>query len=846
MNIKASKSVLILFLSLLVAPAIHAQVLSGTQLEQPQFLGENATSAPAAESESFDNVIQIGQKYHDANIVGIEVQGNKRVGADDIRANIGTRKGMKYNAARISRDVKAIYNLGFFNDVQVFVTEVEKGVLLRFQLEEKRAINGIRVEGNNEIDDEDIFEVIDLKENTPLDTSSVHRNVQKIKDLYAEKGFFLSEISVDLEEFDKDDNNRNVVFIVAEHAQVVVRKISFVGNHAISDAEISRYMTTRTAGPFSMLTDSGKFNRELFDRDTTMIQALYWDQGYINIQVGNPRVELSVDRRYIFLSVPIMEGPRYTVGRINVVEKNIDGEIIELLGGRRKVRSMVHSKRDEYFSRTSIMEDVNRITRHYQDAGYAYANVELKTMTNEKNNVVDLVLEVTRGPMVYFERIELHGNTKTRDRVIRRQLNIFEGDKFSQTGIDISKARVTQMGFFETVDVTTRPGTEKDKVIATVQVAEKHTGQFQVGMGFSTVENFIAQARITEQNFMGRGQTVSFQAQLSRMRQMFNFDFWEPHFLDTDWTLAFKVFNTTLGLDDYAKTSTGGEVTLGHSLIFRDLRAYLSYNLQYDKINTGTNDGLLIGGQRTSSGFNELPLAYLFQEGLSSAIHGRLVYDLRNNRLFPTKGSYNSVGVEWATKYLGSDFDYTRYTLNSKWYIPLVWKFVFRFNANIGVIHSNDKQGLPISLRYRSGGIMDVRGYYPWSLGPKLSIPRRFDPNAEPINGGISIGGNMRVTFNTEVEFPIIEMAGIKGVVFFDAGNSFNLEKSWCQGGGGRGINEYTDPCNTNPLYLRTSVGFGFRWFSPMGPLRFEWGFPLKRYEGEENKAFEFTFGNFF
>lgn len=834
---------LIFFLLLqLASKIVIAQGFGGTRLEQPNLLGE--PSSQEEPQETFENVVATGQKYLDELIVGIEVVGNKRVGADDIRANIGTRKGMKYNAARISRDVKAIYNLGFFNDVQVFVSEVEDGVLLKFELEEKRAISEVRIEGNDEVDEEDILEVVDLKENTPLDIPSVHSNVQKIKDLYIEKGFFLSEVKHRLEEA-KGENTYNVVFVISEHAQVEVRKISFVGNHAISDAEISRYMTTRTGGPFSLLTDSGKFNREMFDRDMTMIQALYWDRGYINIQVGTPRVELSVDRRYIFLSVPIVEGPRYKIGRINVIERNLDGEKIKLLGGRRKVRSMVRSQRDTYFSRTAIMEDVDRITRHYQDAGYAYANVELKTLTNEKTRIVDLVLEVTRGPLVYFERIELQGNTKTRDRVIRRQLNIFEGDKYSQTGIDISKARVTQLGFFESVDITTRPGTEKDKVVATVQIVEKHTGQFQVGMGFSTVENFIAQARITEQNFMGHGQTVSLQAQMSKMRQMFNFDFWEPHFLDSDWTLAYKLFNTTIGMTDYSKTSSGGQLTLGHSLILRDLRLYLSYDLQYDKINTGNSTGLLIGGKKYS-GFNQLPLAYLFQEGWSSGFSSRLVYDLRNNRLFPTKGSYNSIGLEWASEYLGSDFDYTRYTFTSKWYLPLIWKFVFRLNGNLGLIHSNDSKGLPISLRYRSGGIMDVRGYYPWSLGPRLSIPRTFDPNAEPIASGINIGGNMRVTFNSEIEFPIIEMAGIKGVVFFDAGNSFNLEDSWCQAGGGRGINKYTDPCNSNPFNLRTSVGFGFRWFSPMGPLRFEWGFPLKRYEGEDNAIFEFTFGNFF
>jgi outer membrane protein insertion porin family len=268
--------------------------------------------------------------------------------------------------------------------------------------------------------------------------------------------------------------------------------------------------------------------------------------------------------------------------------------------------------------------------------------------------------------------------------------------------------------------------------------------------------------------------------------------------------------------------------------------------LELDKINTGSNQGLLIAGQRLNSGFRDLPLAHLFKEGLTSSVKGRLTYDLRNNRLFPTEGSLNEIAMEWASPYLGSDFGFTRYTLTSRWYIPLFWKFVFRFNAVYGLIHAHGREGLAIVHRYRSGGIMDVRGFYPWSLGPRLSIPNQFDPNAEPMPYGINIGGNMKLTFNTEIEFSIIEMAGIKGVVFFDAGNSFNLEETWCSAGGGRGINEYTDPCNKNPFILRTSWGFGFRWFSPMGPLRFEWGFPTFTFPYEEDHMFQFTFGNFF
>jgi outer membrane protein insertion porin family len=778
-------------------------------------------------------------------IVAVEVTGNRRVASDDIRINIASRPGMTYDEARIAEDIRALYRIGFFSDIKVDRKDRDDGVALIYTVTEKPAINEVKYEGNDEIDTDDIKEVVDLESNKPLDVPTIHRNLQKIRDLYSEKGFFLSLINYKLEK--KGENTYDVIFVINEHAQVEVKRISFVGNRELSDAAISRYLSTRTGGPLSFLTSSGKFTKEQFERDMTVISAVYWDHGYLDVKVGTPRVELSADRRYIFLSVPIEEGPRYRVGRVKVVEHDANNAEVALLGGRRIVRSMAMTQRGSWFSRTSVMDDVNRITRYYQDKGYAHANVNLATPTNPKTRIVDLVFDISRGPMVYFERVDIRGNTKTKDRVIRREVVIHEGERYSKTGIEASKARVTQLGFFETVDITENPGSTDDKISLTVEVTEKHTGQFQIGMGISSVEKFIGQAQVSEQNFLGHGQTLSLQIQMSSMRQIFMGNFWEPYFLNTEWTFAFSIFNTVMNQTDYNKKSTGGDLTLGHSVGMRDLKLYLTYALSYDQVDTGSNSGILIaGGRKLNSGFNDMPLAYLFEEGFLSSVQAKLAFDKRNNRLFPTQGSYNMISVEWATPYLGSDFSFTRYSLSSRWYIPLFWKLVFRLQGNFGIIYSNDSTNLAIVHRYRSGGIMDVRGFYPWSLGPHISTSPSMDPNRPPIYGGTNIGGNMRITLNSEIEFPIVEMMGIKGVVFFDAGNSFNLEDTWCQAGTGAGITKFTDPCNHNPLYLRTSAGFGFRWFSPMGPLRFEWGWPTQTYGHEDKYMFEFTFGNFF
>ncbi len=805
-----------------------------------------AQSASDGDAELEREIQELGaEKTENRVIRGITIKGNKRVASEDIRVNITSRPGMRYDPDRIARDIRGLYRLGFFSNIEVSLSDLKDGVEVIYEVEEKPAVNEVRIEGNDEVDEEDITEVIDIESNKPLDVPSIHKNVQKIRDLYSEQGFFLAQVNYKLEK--QGANAYDIIFTIDEHAQVEVRRISFVGNQALKDSQISRYLATRSGGPLSMLTQSGKFTRETFERDLTLISALYWDHGYLDVKVGTPRVELSPDRRYIYLSIPIEEGPRYKVGRIKVVEHDKEGGEVELLGGRRIVRSMVATQRDQWFSRSKVMEDVERITRYYQDKGYAHANVNLLTPTRPDERIVDLVFDINRGPMVFFERIDIRGNTKTRDRVIRREVLIHEGERYSKTKIERSKARVTQLGFFENVDITENPGSEDDKLNISVEVTEKHTGQFQVGMGFSSIENFIAQAQITEQNFLGNGQSVSLQVQWSSMRRVFMLNFWEPYLADTDWTFAFSVYNTVQAQVDYNRLSSGGDITFGHSIGLRDLKLYLTYKLEHDQVDTDANSGLLLpGGRRYDSGFARLPLAHLFKEGFASSVKAKLAFDKRNNRLFPTDGSYNAISIEWASPYLGSDFDFTRYSATSRWYIPLFWKFVFRINGSFGLIHSNNKDGLAIVHRFRSGGIMDVRGFYPWSLGPRLSIADEVDPNKVPMSYGVNIGGNMKVTINTEIEFPIVEMMGIKGVVFFDAGNSFNLEDTWCQAGSGRGINEFTDPCNHNPAYLRTSAGFGIRWFSPMGPLRFEWGWPTRTYGAEKKMEFEFTFGNFF
>jgi len=795
----------------------------------------------SAQAPSSDTAPAQNKAFEKPRIIRVDVEGNKRVAAEDIRAAVSSREGGFYDTAIIAADVRSLYDLGYFDDIRVDRQDDAGGVVITFIVDEKPAISEVVLDGYDEVDEDDILEVMDIEENSILSVPKIKKNVQKIQDLYAEEGHFLAEVTYEIEE--EEEHSVKLIFNIKEHAQVEVRRINFVGNRALSDEEIMAVMQTQTPGFFSILTDSGTFRKDMFEQDVTLVTALYWDYGYLQVRIGEPRVELSADKRYIYISIPVQEGPRFRVGRIKVVEHDRDGNEVKLLKGRRYVRELVETERGEWFSRSKVAADINRISLHYKNHGYAHVNIDSKTTTHDKEKIVDLYFDIERGPVVYFERIQIRGNKKTRDKVIRREFLITEGEKYSQSRLDASKSRVTALGYFERVDVSTSPGSKDNQIIVNFEVEEKSTGTFQLSVGFSTWEQLIGMAQVQEQNLFGHGQTLTLQAQLSSLRQLFRLSFMDPYFLDSNWTFAFDVFNYLRAYENFNRESVGGSLTFGYPLI-RDLRLYLTYQLE--DVDISTRGRSTLWGGYIRSGLRDLPLANLFRTGLTSSVKSTLAYDRRNNRLFPTDGSYNSVSVEQASPYLGSDIAYTRWRLSSRWYVPLFWKFVFRLNAKFGLIYSNTPEGVPLFERFFSGGILDVRGFRPFSLGPRLSVPPSLDPSAEPRSYGEIIGGNMQVTFNNEIEFPIIEKFGLKGVIFFDAGNSFNLESTWCQASGGRGINDFTDPCNANPIYLRTSAGFGFRWFSPMGPLRFEWGFPTKTYPGEDDYNFEFTFGNFF
>jgi outer membrane protein insertion porin family len=760
----------------------------------------------------------------------IEVEGNRRVEVDAIKGAMVTKVGMAVDAKSIQQDVRAVMKLGYFADVSIEEKGTPERPTLVVRVVEKPSVQDYRIEGNDELSADDLKESIEVKRYAILDTAAVRKTVKKIQEKYTEKGFYLAEVTSKLE--DKPDNQVVVVFVVNERAKVQVRRVHFVGNEHIPKDEILPYMQTQEGSFLAFLSSAGTYKEDAFQRDLQAIQAVYLEKGYVNVKVGKPSIALSPDRSSLFISIPIDEGEQYTIGTVD-----FSGE---LLGMRPFLPSLLQSTPGELFVRSKVGHDLFAVADFYKDMGYAYVNVNPLTNLDQKAKTLGLVFDVQPGQKVFFERIEIVGNAKTRDKVVRRELRIYEGDLYSASAIKLSKQRIMALGFFETAEITTKKGSTDDRIVAVVEVKEKATGTFQVGAGFSSYENFILTAQISQNNFFGWGQTLSLQVQWSSLRQLGQIQFVEPYFFDTKWTFAFDLYANENLYANFTRGAIGGSLTWGYELTglawlipafskLDDLRVFGTYTLERIRVTSSIQDILL---------YNR------FRSGVTSAVRLSVSWDRRDNRLFPTSGFYLSAGLDLAPPFLapeaifGSQVNlFYRETLEFRFYQDIFQGLIGRFRLLAGVVRGWDENHpVPVSELYYLGGVNTIRGYRLYTISPAALVGNTAHPDS--IMRLLQVGGNKQLVLNFELEYPIIEKMQIRAVVFFDMGNAF-------------APGAYTDPFVSWSLYK--SWGFGFRWFSPIGPLRFEWGFPLNRRKDPITGAyidapvdFQFTIGSFF
>lgn len=777
----------------------------------------------------------------------IRIEGNLRVEREAVLRAIPIQVGDAITQRALGDAIRSVFDLGFFRDVQIDATQGQTDYVLTFVVFEKPSVGEVVIEGNDALDDDEISEEISVQVGSILDEQVVRAGADRISELYREKGYYLVEVNVDISE--GDPGEVIVTYDIEEHARVQVGRVTFVGNDALSDRDLSRFMATRAGSWLSFITKQGVFQREAFQMDLQRLRFLYYDSGYLDVTISDPVVEISRDREQIFITIPIEEGEQYFIADVSVAG--------DMIVEQQELMELVRLTPGQPFRNSVVRSDIERITDLYREQGYAMANVNLLTRDGTEPDTVSVQYDIQRGELCYVGRIEVVGNSTTRDLVVRREMIIEEGDQYNGVSIDRSERYIRQLGLFEEVTIREQPSRTNPRVIdLQVEVTERPTRSLQVGAGFSSADSFIATAQIEERNLFGRGQSLTLNAQLSSLRSLFVLSFYEPYLFSTRLSFTLDLFRRQQIYSEFERDSIGFGIRFGYRP-FREHRFWraLSVSLGYNLEDVSASP---IGGAQ-----NRAALAF-YDGGLTSSVTSGIQLDRRNDRIYTSRGYLNAVNVELAESVFGSENEFLRLRGISRWYAqpdfldcgddergmagPATGGFssgtcrwlrqwVGKLNLEVGYIApTNPVNDVPVFERFYTGGPNSVRGFERFSLAPTTPVPRgedAFGATRDRLTGGFK-----ELFVNVELEFPLLNALGLRGVFFFDAGNAFDRDEPYTAR-----LDLFADP---DENALRTAVGFGFRWRSPIGPLRFEWGYPLVPRPGERRTVFEFSIANSF
>ena len=750
-------------------------------------------------------------------IKSIEITGMRKLEKDAIVVRLISKAGESYSEEKLREDVLALFKSGYFVNVEVDRVVRANEVLLTYNVTEKPSITEIVYEGNADVKSEDLAESAGIKAYEILNMAKLKEATEKIQKLYEDKGFFLAKVEPVVEEIKKDESVK-IIFKIKENDKVKVKKITILGAKKISDATLKGSMITKEGGYFSFMSGSGAYKQEAFDRDTQALRYVYFNQGYIQAKIDRPQVNVTPDKKSIYITLRVEEGEQYNVGEID-----FGGDVLFSKAELTEVIKLVPGK---IFAYDVLYKDLSELQAKYGDLGYAFANVIPRTRINEKELKVDLMFEFDKGNKVYFGNINVVGNSKTRDKVVRRELKIKEGELYNETRKRASLENVQRLGYFD--EVNFKQGTSPDKpdiLNMDIVVKERNTGQIQLGAGYGTVTGFTLQGSVNQTNFLGKGQNLGASLNVSDTGSYYNFTFTEPYFQDTLWSLGTEVYQSSdTGRTSYDEKRTGGSVSLGHP-IGEDWRGILRYKLDKTTLDAQKD----INGNPTTD-FAVFPLETA--NGYTSSLTSTVQYDTRNDRFMTSRGILTSFSYEYAG--LGGDLKYQKGTAIFRYFKNIFWDVIWRNSATYGKMESLDGgRNPPFNQLYLLGGPYSLRGYRPYRVGKQVRSQKSYN-DAFLANGGnaalaeqaaqVFYGGQQQFLYQTELQFPLISEAKIMGVVFYDVGQAED---------------------QLTPDRFFSDVGFGIRWFSPIGPLRFEWGFPMNRdpIYHQDPMIFDFSIG---
>lgn len=732
----------------------------------------------------------------DYPVDSIVVEGNSRIDTAAITALITAKAGSTVSAADIDRDVVALFKSERFQDVQVDYEERDGKQVLVYRVVEQPLVRSIKYTGYDELGEDKLKPAVTQRAPALYNQAAIDKSVVALKKLYAEEGFFAATITPKFE-VKAPETEGVLTFAISEGEKVLIKAIRFEGNSVFERDDLLEMMETKEKFWLtSWITGRGAYQPETLERDLEIIADRYFDLGYIQIKIKQPQVNLIEDNEYFDVLIEISEGLQFRVGELDVKG--------DLLTNREELLRLAQLRTGDVFSRKVLREGVLALSDFYADQGYAYVNVSPLSSVDLEKRTINLVFEIEQGSQVYIDKIRLSGNVKTRDKVVRRELIVVEGDLYNATRLKESKRRINNLGYFEEVQVAPAKGTDPGKMNLDIAVKEKPTGTFSLGFGYSSVDKIIGQGSVTQENWLGRGYKVNLSGAFGSSSTTYQFGITDPYFLDSKLSLGFDLYNTDREYSDFSKQATGGALRAGYPLT-PDGKTRVNFTYRYEEKEIYDVSDFASLLTKSQEGYSTL-----------SSISGSLIRDTTDYRLDPSTGYIASLATELAG--LGGTEKFVRVDLDGRYFYPLFWSTVFSAHGRIGFIGEVGDEPVPIDERYYLGGLNSLRGFEARTVGPRTLIaPGVYEYT----------GGNKAAYFNFEYLFPIVKEANIKGILFFDIGNAWDGDDTYFSS-------------------MRRSVGGGIRWFSPLGPLRLEWGYNLAPIEGEKQSDLQFSIGSFF
>jgi outer membrane protein insertion porin family len=718
-------------------------------------------------------------------IYKITLLGNVKVEEGVVRGAIKSREGGPFSTEQVREDLRSIFGLGYFSDVQVDIKSTPKGREVIFIVVEKPSIKEIVITGNEKVKLDDIKEKMTLTSRSILNLEKVKENAELIRRLYFSKGYY--GVNVEHKVDYLEANEAVVTFHITEGPKGRIKKIIFKGNKNLKSSDLRKVMMTKKWNLLSIITKTGILDEDILKNDTEILNAYYFDHGYLDVKISEPKIDLH-DPKRIQIEIEIVEGPQYHFGDIDFKG--------DLLTTKEDLFRSIKIKRNNVYSTSAIRKDINILTEKFANQGYANVDISPLTSTDPKNLVVHLTFDIEKKKRVYFEKIQIVGNTKTRDKVIRRELQVAEGELYNATGLSKSKDRLKRTGFFKEVDFTTSRGSTDEKVNLDIKVEEAPTGAVTFGIGYSTFERMVGTASVSDRNLFGLGYYGLLKFRLGYDTRDLRLSFTDPYFLGHPYSAGFDLYNENRDFDTYSYRIVGGDVRFGKELTEK-IRADTMYKLEKIKVKDVTTDASRFIKEQEG-------------EKTTSALSINFSMDTRDDFFNPTRGARYSLFIQDAGGILGADNYFVKVSGDTSWFFPLPLSTVLNLRGRAALIEPYGGKKAPIYEKFFVGGMQTLRGFEFGMAGP-------FDENEEPL------GSEKMVVFSSELTFPLSRDIGLRGAVFWDIGKGFDK------------ISDITP--------LKTGVGFGIRWFSPFGPINIDIGFNPIPKKWEKGRVIDFNAG---